>query len=112
MGEDPQAIRLTSLGGPHGQSPLQAHIHPPPIHHDFLVHMCHHVAKRIAQHGPPWCYALWAFELLWGHLINQKQSTRQAAISIMLNSHAQALSLAVFSMLGQDLGQVCASFGS
>ena len=65
----------------------------------------HHVVEGIELDGPPWyhrCYAMRAFEQLWGRLIDQNQATKHAATSIMLNNRAQHLAMAVKAMTGRD----------
>ena len=74
---------------------LTAHVLLPAVHHDFIVHLLHHVVDGIEANGPPWCTAMWPFEQLWGRLITQNHCNTKPAVSIMLNFRAQQLGLAV-----------------
>ena len=69
----------------------------PVYQHDMIVHLLHHVVDGITENGPPWALAMWAFERLWGILIDQNKSTPHPATSMMLNVRAAKLASSIIS---------------
>lgn len=69
----------------------------PLYQYDIIAHLLHHIVDGIAEYGPPWAVAMWAFERLWGRLIHGNQSKSYPATSIMKNVRAKLLAWHVWS---------------